>query len=84
MSCYFALFYCLLDLRSGECNVVSLYGLCCPVNGSVCFVCCVFDGVFELFGETICNMFGCVPGECLDAPSICLFVFLYVGSYLPI
>ena len=28
----FALFYCLLDLRSGECNVVSLYVLCCPVN----------------------------------------------------
>ena len=31
--------------------------LCCPVNGSVC---CVFDGVCELFGETIRNMFGCV------------------------
>ena len=43
MSCYF----CLLDLRSGECNVVSLYVLCCPVNGSVCFVCCVLDGVRE-------------------------------------
>ena len=27
------------DLRSGGCNVVSLYVLCCPVNGSVCFVC---------------------------------------------
>ena len=26
-------------MRSGECNVVSLYVLCCPVNGSVCFVC---------------------------------------------
>ena len=38
----FALFYCLLDLRSGECDVVSLYVLCCSVNGSVCFVCCVF------------------------------------------
>ena len=24
------------------------------------FVCCVFDGVCELFGETIRNMFGCV------------------------
>ena len=34
--------YCLLNLRSGECNVVSLYVLCCPVNGSVCFACCVF------------------------------------------
>ena len=38
----FALFYCLLDMRSGECNVVSLHVLCCPVNGYVCFVCCVF------------------------------------------
>ena len=60
MSCYFTLFYCLLALRNGECNVVSLYVLCCPVNGSVCFVCCVFDIVCELFGKTIRNMFGCV------------------------
>ena len=37
-----------MDLRSG---VVSLYVLCCPINGSVCFVCCVVDGVYELFGE---------------------------------
>ena len=39
---------------------VMLYVLCCPVNGSVCFVCCMFDSVCELFGETIRNMFGCV------------------------
>ena len=45
----FALFYCLLDIRSGECDVISLYVLCCSVNGSVCFVCCVFDSVCELF-----------------------------------
>ena len=38
---------------------VMLYVLCCPVNGTVCFVCCVFDGVWELFGETIRNVFGC-------------------------
>ena len=56
----FALFHSLLDVRSGECEVVSLYVLCCSVDGSVCFVCCVFDSVCELFGETICNMFGCV------------------------
>ena len=54
----FALFYCLLDLIRGECNVISLYVLCCPVNRSVCFVCCMFEGVYELFGETIRNMFG--------------------------
>ena len=54
---FFLCFIALLDLRSGECNVVSLYVLCCPVNGSVC---CVFASVCELFCETICNMFGCV------------------------
>ena len=58
MSCYFCFFYCLLDLRSGEYNVVSLYVLCYPINGSVCLVCSVFDSVCELFGETIRNMFG--------------------------
>ena len=47
-------------MRSGECDVVSLYILYCSVNGFVCFVCCVFDSVCELFGETIRNMFGCV------------------------
>ena len=44
-------------MRSSECDVLSLYVLCCSVNGSVCFVCCVFDSVCELFGETIRNMF---------------------------
>ena len=56
---FFTLFYSLLDLRSSECDVVSLYVVCCSVNVSVCFVCCVFDSVCELFGETICNVFGC-------------------------
>ena len=51
-------FYSLLDLRSSECNVVSLYVVCCSVNVSVCFVCCVLDSVCELFGETIRNVFG--------------------------
>ena len=32
--------------------VVSLYVLCFSVNESVCFVCCVFDTVCVLFGET--------------------------------
>ena len=47
----FTLFYCLLDLICGECDVISLYFMCCSVNGSVCLVCCVFDSVCELFGE---------------------------------
>ena len=38
----FTLFYCLLDLRCSECDVISLYFYCCSVNGSVCLVCCVF------------------------------------------
>ena len=54
----FTLFYSLLDLRSSECNVVSLYVVCCSVNVSVCFVCCVLDSVCELFGEAIRNVCG--------------------------
>ena len=42
-------------MRSSECNVVSLYVLCCPVNGSVCFVCCVFVNC-----DTMRKLFGCV------------------------
>ena len=34
-------------MRSGECNVVSLYVLCCPGNGSVCFICCMFVNCLE-------------------------------------
>ena len=56
---FFTLFYRLLDLKSGECDVVSLYVVCCSVNVSVCFVCCVVGSVCELFGETIRNVFGC-------------------------
>ena len=43
-------------MRSGECNVVSLYVLRCSVNG--CLFCVL--RVCELFGETLRNMFGCV------------------------
>ena len=31
----FILFYCLLDLSCGELNVISLYFLCCSVDGTV-------------------------------------------------
>ena len=48
-----------MDLSSGECNVISLHFLCYSVNGSDCLVCCVFDSVCELIGETFHNMFGC-------------------------
>ena len=46
-------------MRSSECDVVSLYVVCCSVNVPVCFVCCVFDSVCELLGETISDVFGC-------------------------
>ena len=60
MNGYFYFYiYSLLDLRSSECDVVSLYVVCCSVNVSVSFVCCVLDSVCELFGETILNVFGC-------------------------
>ena len=32
----------------------------CSVNVSVCLVCCVFDSVCELFGETIRNVLSVV------------------------
>ena len=37
------LFYCLLDLRCCECDVISLYFMRFSVNGYVCLVCCVFE-----------------------------------------
>ena len=53
MNCYFYfVFYSLLDLRSSECNVVSLY-----VSLLMCLFCVL--RVCELFGETIRNVFGC-------------------------
>ena len=30
------------DLSCGDCDVISLYFMCCSVNGSVCLVCCLF------------------------------------------
>ena len=54
MSCYFSLFYCLLDLSCGECDVISLYYLYCSVNGSVCLVCCVFDSVVNCLVKQLC------------------------------
>ena len=79
VSCYFCFFFCLLDLRSGECNVVSMYGLCYPVNGSVCFVCCVFVnmlvkqfaiclGVFVILLLNVMDFLSVVAGALLDRP----------------
>ena len=57
--CELLFLFVLLPLATcGECDVISLYFMCCSVNGSVCLVCCVFDSVCELFSKTIRNMFG--------------------------
>ena len=32
-------------MSCGECDVISLYCMCCSVSGSVCLVRCVFDSV---------------------------------------
>ena len=66
----FTLFYSLLDLRSSECDVVFLYVVCCSVNVFVCFVCCMFDSVCELFSETIHNVFGVVAILLLNAMDV--------------
>ena len=73
------MFYYLLDLRSGECDVVSLYVLCYSVNGSVCFVCCVFVnclvkqfviclGVFAILLLNVMDLLSVVGGAQLDRP----------------
>ena len=60
MSCYFTLFYCLLDLSCSECDVISLYFMCFSVNGSVCLVCCVFDSVCGSQVFALLMLFICV------------------------
>ena len=51
-----------MDLRSGECNVVSLNVLCCPVNRSVCL--CVRVACLTVFVNYLVKKF-----------AICLGVF---------
>ena len=45
--------------------------MCCSVNVSVCFVCCVFDSVCELFGETIRNVVAILLLNVMDVFSVC-------------
>ena len=54
------MFYCLLGPSCGECDVISLYFLCCSVNGSVCLICCVFDSVCELLVKQFAICLGVV------------------------
>ena len=54
----FALFYCRLDLRCGECYAGCLQFECVPIYVSACFVCFMFDCVGELFVECVCYLSG--------------------------
>ena len=55
--------------------------MCCSVNVSVCFVCCVLDSVCELFGETIRNVCGCscyFVVECYGCVLVCVVVLCWI------
>ena len=70
-------------MSCGECYIISLYFVRCSVGVSVCLVCCVFDSVCELFGETIRNVFGCgcyFVAECYGC--VQCGCFLYIFMYL--
>ena len=58
MSCYFYLFYGLLDLNCGECYVISLF-FCCVTLLVYMFVLCV--ACLTVFHQIIHNMYwrGC-------------------------
>ena len=47
-------------MSCGEYAVISLYFMCCSVNGSVCLVCCVFGRFCELFGKQFALCLGVV------------------------
>ena len=66
-------------MRSGECDVVSLYVLCLSVNGSVRFMCCVFVNclvkqfaiclnVFDILLLNVMDLFSVAGGARLDRP----------------
>ena len=62
-----------------ECNDISLYFMCCPVDGSVCLLCCVFVnclvnqfamclGVIAILLLNVMEVFGVCGGALLDIP----------------
>ena len=78
-----ALVCSLLDLKSGECDVVSLYVVCCSVNVSMCFcgVACLtvfvnclvkqFEmclGVVTILLLNVMEVFSVCGGALLDRP----------------
>ena len=76
MNCYFTLFYSLLDLRSSECDVVSLYVVCCSVNVSIClvkqFAMCL--GVVAILLLNVMDVLSVCGGALLDRPCMGMVV----------
>ena len=75
MSCYFCFVLLPFGPERYECNVVSLYVLCCPVDGSVCFVCCMFVNCFTQYVWVclllnVIELLSVVGGTLLDRPCI--------------
>ena len=76
------MWYCLLDLRCGECDVISLYFICFTVNGSVCLMCftvfvnCLVKqfaiclGMVAILLLNVMEVFNVGGGALLDTPSM--------------
>ena len=79
-----------------ECDVISLYFMCCSVNGSIYLVCCVFVNclvkqfamclgvvaILLLNVMVLQRVCVCCACERLNAHFICFVCVLYVRSYL--
>ena len=79
MSSNFTFCIASLPLSCGECNVISLYSMCCSVNGYVCLVCCMFVnclvksfamclGVVAILFLNVMDVFSVCGGALLDRP----------------
>ena len=78
----FTVLYCLLDLSCGECDIISLYFICCSVNVAVClcvacltvFVNCLVKqiaiclGVVAILLLNVVEVFSVGGGALLDRP----------------
>ena len=67
---FLTLMYCLLDLICCESDVISLYFMCCSVNGSVCLVC------LTVFVNCLVKQFA----MCLGVVAILVLNFMEVFS----
>ena len=61
--------------------LVKQFAMCVGVVAILLLNGALLDRTCMVF-QRVCVCCACDPNERLSAPSICLFVFLYVGSYL--